>query len=121
MFRVYVALAIFTALILGGSALMKLRRAAQVVAIIHDLIGVPLRYFAALAACELAGAAGLLAGIVWPPLGMAAAVGLILYFTAAMISHLRVGDVKGLGPAAFLWGASAACLALRILSARQPS
>ena len=77
--------------------------------------GVPLRYFPLLAACEIAGAVGLVLSIWWPVLGMAAGVGLVVYFVGAVVSHLRVGDMKGIGPAAFLLMVSVAALVLRVL------
>jgi len=49
---------------------------------------------------------------------VAASIGLALYFVGAIASHLRVGDVKGVGPAAFMLLLSAAALVMRILSAR---
>ena len=46
---------------------------------------------------------GLLAGIVYRPLGIAAAIGVVLYFLGAVITHLRAGDKKGVGtPAAIM-------------------
>jgi hypothetical protein len=63
---------------------------------------------------EFAGAIGLLVGIAWPALGLAAASGLVLYFVGAVIGHVRVGDFKGLGPAAFMLCISGACLILRV-------
>jgi hypothetical protein len=39
---------------------------------------------------ELAAAAGVLVGLLWAPLGVAAAVGLLLLMTGAGIAHLRV-------------------------------
>ncbi len=54
-----------------------------------------------LAALEIAGALGLLVGLAWAPLGIAAAIGVVLYFVGAVIAHLRVKD-KGFGPAAGL-------------------
>ena len=47
------------------------------------------------AALELAGAVGVLIGLWLEPLGVAAAADLIAYFLGAVISHLRVGDTKG--------------------------
>ncbi|WP_409468200.1 DoxX family protein [Streptomyces sp. HC307] len=38
----------------------------------------------------------------WGALGIAAAVGLTLYFAGAVAAHLRVGDYKGTPPAAVL-------------------
>jgi DoxX-like family len=64
--------------------------------VIHEVVGVPLKFFPFLAACEFVGAAGLLIGIVWRPLGLAASVGLVLYFVGAMIGHVRVGDFRDL-------------------------
>ncbi|WP_433623574.1 DoxX family protein [Nocardia sp. CA-120079] len=40
----------------------------------------------------IAGALGVLAGMVWWPLGAAAGIGLVLFMIGAVISHLRVGD-----------------------------
>jgi len=37
-------------------------------------------------------------------------------FVSAIVSHLRVGDVKGIGPAAFMLAVAAGALALRILT-----
>ncbi|MGC1645615.1 MAG: DoxX family protein [Candidatus Sulfotelmatobacter sp.] len=64
---------------------------------------------------------GVVLGIWWPLLGVAAGIGLVIYFAGASVSHLRVGDVKGVGPAAFTLVLAAAALALRILTYRLPS
>jgi len=37
-------------------------------------------------------------------------------FVSAIVSHLRVGDVKGIGPAAFMLVVSAGALVMRILT-----
>ena len=49
-------------------------------------------------------------------MGVAAGIDLVLCFVGAMVSHVRVGDVKGMGPAAFMLTVSVAALALRILT-----
>jgi hypothetical protein len=98
------------------SGLGKLRRDPKIVRIVHEVVGVPLSYFPHLAACEIAGALGLVLGIWWPFLGMAAGIGLVIYFVGAIVSHVRVGDVKGVGPAAFMLIISVAALALRVLT-----
>jgi DoxX-like protein len=98
------------------SGLGKLRLDPRIVRIIHEVIGVPLKYFPLLAACEFVGALGLVLGIWWPSLGVAAGIGLVLYFVGAIVSHVRVGDVKGMGPVAFMLTVSVAALALRILT-----
>ena len=45
---------------------------------------------------------GLVVGIWWPLAGIAAGIGLAFYFVGAVVSHLRVGDVKGIGSAVFM-------------------
>lgn len=112
----YLATTGIVALIVAFSALGKIRRDPAIVKVIVGTVGVPEKYLMPLAACELAGAAGLLVGIVWPPLGVAAGVGLLIYFVGAVVSHVRVGDVKGIGPAAFMLFAATAALALRVLT-----
>ena len=112
----YLVITLVLAALVAFSGLGKLRRDPRIVRIIHEVIGVPLKYFPLLAACEFAGALGLVLGIWWPSLGVAAGIGLVLYFVGAIVSHVRVGDVKGMGPAAFMLTVSVAALALRILT-----
>lgn len=82
----------------------------------HKLIGIPIEYFPHLAACECVGAIGLVLGIWWPLLGIAAGAGLAVYFLGAVVSHVRVGDVNGIGPAAVMLIISVAAVALRALA-----
>jgi len=84
--------------------------------VINEVVGVPLKYFPHLAACELAGALGILLGVWLPWMGVAAGIGLVIYFLGAVISHLRVGDIKGMGPAGFMLMVAAGALALRVLT-----
>jgi hypothetical protein len=49
-------------------------------------------------------------------LGRGCGHGLVLYFVGAIVSHVRVSNVKGMGPAAFMLTVSVAALALRILT-----
>jgi hypothetical protein len=114
MFIAYSILAVLYSAMLVFSAVGKLRLDPQQVQIIHDVIGVPLSLFPVLAACELAGAAGLLAGIRWRSLGIAAAVGLIIYFVGAIASHIVAGDAGGSGGAIFMLVVAAIVLALRV-------
>jgi len=110
----YLAVTIVFAAMVTFSGIMKIRRDEHVVRVIHEVVGVPMQYFSILAACEFVGAAGLVLGIWWPLLGIAAAIGLILYFVGAVLSHLRVGDAKGMGPAAFMFVAAMVALAFRL-------
>jgi len=114
MFSAYIILAVLMSLMVSFSGLMKVRHDPRTTKIIHDVVGVPLKFFPFLAASEFAGALGLIVGIVWPSLGLAASAGLSLYFIGAVVGHVRVGDLKGLGPAAFLLCISGACFILRL-------
>jgi hypothetical protein len=114
MFVAYCVIVVLYSVSLTFSGILKLQQEPQIVQIIHDRIGVPLEYFPLLAACEFAGAIGLLAGIRWPRLGMAAAIGLLIYFIGAILSHIRVGDVAGIGSAVFMLAIAAAALLTRI-------
>lgn len=98
------------------SGLGKMRRDPKILHVVHEVVGVPLKYFPHLAACEFAGALGLVLGIWWPYLGIAAGIGLVVYFVGAIVSHVRMGDGKGTGPAAFMLIISVVALALRVLS-----
>lgn len=80
---------------------------------IHEVIGVPLQFFPVLAMLEFAGALGLLAGIGWASLGLAAAAGVVAYFVGAILSHVLVGDFGGIGGAAFMLVIASALFAMR--------
>jgi DoxX-like family len=113
MHTAYLVVTAFLAAGAAFSALAKIRRDPRVVAIIHDVVGVPMSYFGLLASLELAGAIGIVAGIWLKPLGLAAGAGLVLYFVGAAVSHLRVSDIKGIGPALFMLATSIASVVLR--------
>ncbi len=67
---------------------------------------------------ELAGSAGLLIGLYWGPLGVAAAAGLVLLILGAVTTHLRRKDpVKVAAPAVLYAVASVAVLVLRLTTA----
>jgi len=114
----YLLVTILFAAMVAFSAIAKIRRHPKVVHVIQEVVGVPLRFFPLLAACELAGALGLVLGIWSGWVGVAAGIGLVIYFVGAVVSHLRVGDVKGMGPAVFMLIAAGGALALRVLSNR---
>ena len=116
----YLVIALVFAAMVAFSAVGKIRRDPKIMHVIHEVVGVPLQYFSLLAGCELAGALGLVLGIWWPPVGVTAGIGLVVYFVAAIVFHLRVGDVKGIGPAAFMLVLGAGALALRILTLGTP-
>ena len=94
MFIALVITTVLLALICLNSAVMKLRKNEQVVAVIGGTVGVPARYFPVLAALEIAGAVGIALGLWIEALGIAAAIGLVTYFVGAVTGHLRVRDTK---------------------------
>ena len=77
---------------------------------------VPQSWLFRLGALKAAGALGLLAGIGVPPLGVAAAVGLVLFFIGAIVTHFRAHYWDIAPPVAFLLLAVAS-LVLRVASA----
>ena len=113
---VYLVMTVLVALMVAFSGIGKVRRDPRQVKVIHETVGVPLKYLPLLAVCEFAGALGLVAGIWWPALGVAAAIGLVIYFVGAIVSHLRVGDIKGIGSAIFMLVLAAGALAVRVLT-----
>jgi hypothetical protein len=63
--------------------------------------GVRPSQFPPLAVVELAGVAELIVGLWWTPIGIAAAIGIVLYFVGAVVAHVRHGN-RDIGPASFL-------------------
>ncbi|CAA9425397.1 MAG: hypothetical protein AVDCRST_MAG35-2276 [uncultured Quadrisphaera sp.] len=114
MFIATVAVTALLAAVLLGSATAKLRQDATVMAGMRA-VGVPDHRVPVLAALEIAGALGLLAGLVVWPLGVAAAVGVVAYFTGALVAHGRVRD-RAVGPPTVILAVAVAALVLRLLS-----
>ncbi|WP_438489760.1 DoxX family protein [Streptomyces sp. S186] len=99
----------------GGMAVADLARARFVLAN-SAAVGVPRSWLPWLGGLKGAGAAGLLAGILGAHvLGVAAAVGLVLFFVGAVVAHVRVRAYATLaGPAGYL-GLAVASLVLALL------
>lgn len=116
MFIATVVVSVLLALAAIGSALGKLSKSPKVVEGLTGA-GVPVSWFPFLATAELAGGVGLLVGLGIAPLGMAAAIGLVLYFVGAVAAHVKAGDTKGIGAPLVLAIIAGAALALRIASA----
>ena len=112
MFVVTAIVSILLALAAVGSGFGKLSKQPKLVENLTGL-GVPMSWLPLLAAAEIAGGVGLLAGLKVAPLGIAAAIGLIAYFVGAVITHVRAKD-KNLAPPAVLALLSVAALVLRI-------
>jgi uncharacterized membrane protein YphA (DoxX/SURF4 family) len=115
MFIAYAVLVIGLSVGLIASGAAKLTKQARVVEGVNGRVGVPLSWFPALASLEIAGAVGLLIGLWVPALGVAAAIGVVLYFVGAVIAHLRAND-RDLAAPAVIGVAAAAALVLRLFS-----
>jgi hypothetical protein len=77
-------------------------------------VGVPEDKLDYLAIILLAGAAGLVLGLLWAPVGVAAAVGVVLYFLTAIAFHIRADDTEHLPTPLVIAAIAAATLGLRL-------
>lgn len=116
MFIAYVVVAVVFSVLLVVSGRAKIVKDPQVTTTMTGL-GVPLGWFVPLALLEFAAAAGLLLGIAYRPLGIAAAIGALLYFIGAVLTHLRARDAKGSAVPAVIALVSVAAVVLGVASA----
>ena len=96
MFVAYLVVTVITIIANAAIAVADLRGAQFVLANMAE-VGVPQKTLPLIATLKAAGAAGLLIGLLGiilavpglPYLGVAAAIGLVLFFAGALISHVR--------------------------------
>ncbi len=112
MFTVYIIVTVLTAAANFFSATLDFIRYKQVL-INMAKAGVPDSWITVLGTLKAAGALGLLVGIGVPLIGTAAAVGLILFFVGAIITHLRARDYS-FGLAVVFLLLAVAALVLRV-------
>jgi hypothetical protein len=87
------------AALFGFAGLIKVVGLRQSLAI-RDHLGVKPAQWRVIGLLELAGVAGVLVGLVWPPIGVAAAIGLALLVLGAIVFHVRASDsVADMAPA----------------------
>jgi DoxX-like protein len=86
---------VLLAVILAFAAVRKLTHREDVVAA-YATVGVPEERLNHLAFILLLGAAGLLLGLAWTPIGIAAALGVVVYFLLAIAAHVRHHDTHNL-------------------------
>lgn len=115
MFIATVIVSLIFAAALTASAVGKFTQQESPMAVM-DTVGFPRDKVWLLGVAEVAGAVGLIIGLWWWPLGVAAAIGTLLYFVGAIIAHVRVGD-KQIAPAVALAVFSIVIIVLRVLSA----
>ena len=109
-----VIVTVLLAALLTFAALRKLTHAVDVVQS-YRRAGVPENKLTYLAAILLAGAVGLILGLWWAPLGIAAAIGVVCYFLVAIGFHIRAGDQEHLPTPVAMAALGVASLVLRIL------
>ena len=98
---VFVVLSILLSVMLAGSAAVDFAR-VKMVAVNMAKVGVPESWMTMLGLLKAAGAVGLLVGFIVPPIGLAAAIGVVLFFVGAIVVHVRAHayDASGGFPAA---------------------
>lgn len=113
MFAATVIVSLLLAAALAYAAIRKLSHRPEVVET-YVRVGVPEDKLDYLALILLAGAAGLILGLLWAPIGVAAAIGLVLYFLAAIGFHIRANDIANLPTPALIELTATAALILRL-------
>ena len=114
MFTAYIVVTVLAAAANAFSARLDFVRFKQII-INMARVGVPESWITILGVLKAAGALGLLIGIGVPLIGIAAGVGLVLFFVAAIITHLRARDYS-FGLAVIFLLLAVAALILRLTS-----
>ncbi len=97
------------------AASIKLLGVSQSLAV-RDHLGVKPLQWRLIGALELAGVAGVLVGLAWPPIGIAAAIGLTLLSIGALAFHIRASDrVADTAPAVIAIALAAATAVLHTI------
>jgi hypothetical protein len=113
MFVAAATLSVLLAGLLSYSAIRKLSHREEVVQT-YVRAGVPEDRLDYLAAVLLSAAAALIAGLLWAPVGVAAAIGLVCYFIVAVAFHIRAHDAEHLPTPLAIALLAAAILILRL-------
>jgi uncharacterized membrane protein YphA (DoxX/SURF4 family) len=117
MFIATLVLSALLALVFLGAGISKITKNKMMVeaATSH---GFTVGQYQLIGVAEVAGAAGLVIGLWWAPLGIAAAVGLTVLMAGAVITHVRFKEKFALvAPSLVLTVLSAVALVLRIATA----
>jgi hypothetical protein len=113
MFVAAVTVSSLLAALLAFAAVRKLSHRPEVVRT-YARVGVPEDRLNVLAFILLAGAAGLVAGLFWGPVGVASAVGVVCYFLVAVAAHIRARDTANVATPVVIELLAVAALVLRI-------
>lgn len=95
-----VVLSLVLAAAMLGSGIQKLVRAPAMIENMRA-VNVSVPQMTVLGVLEVAATVGLVVGLWWMPLAVAAAIGAVLYFGGAVVAHVRASD-KNVVPAAVL-------------------
>jgi hypothetical protein len=101
MHTTYIIITSLAALAYGYAAVLNFV-GAESVRVVAERVQVSTRWMIPLGTLLAAGASGLLLGFAVPALGLAAAIGLVLYFICALTAHVRVHDTGVGGAVSFL-------------------
>ena len=110
----YVVVGLLAALLVFSAGL-KLSGKPDVVEA-YARVGVERRRLPLLATLLFAGAAGLVVGLWWSPIGIAAAAALVCYFVLALIAHATHDDLAHAIPPTVFLGLAVGSLALFVLT-----
>jgi len=115
MFVAFIVVTLITIALNAIEAVANFMRAEWVKRNSHA-VGVPDSWLPFLGFVKGAAAVGLAVGLFWRPLGIAAAVGLVVFFVLAMVAHVRARVFHNiLGPLLFL-GLSVVTLWLMLMA-----
>jgi hypothetical protein len=103
------------AAILAAAAVRKLSHREEVV-MSYVRVGVPPERLDHLAFILLAGAAGLVIGLFWAPIGIATGIAVIGYFVLAIAAHIRHHDERHLPTPVAIEVLAVATLTVRLAS-----
>jgi hypothetical protein len=111
---VFVTLSVLLAATCFFPAVAKLRSHPKMLASASHF-GIPWDRYRLIGVAELAAAAGVLAGLAWGALGLAAATAMALLLIGALVTHRRAGDgLKHAAPAVVALAISLAYLAVAL-------
>ncbi|AYF77872.1 DoxX family protein [Nocardia yunnanensis] len=114
MFITYLVVAVVTIAINGGMAIADFARADFVLAN-SAAVRFPRSLIPVAGALKGAGALGVLIGLLGArPIGIAAALGLVLYFAIALVVHVRTGVIRNIAFPGAYFAFAAATLALAV-------
>jgi DoxX-like family len=107
---VYVVMTVVAAVADGYGAALNFA-GAESVKVVADRVHVSQKWMLPFGTLLAAGAVGLLLGVAIPAVGIAAGIGLVVYFICALAAHIRARD-SGIGAAVTFLAMNAAALTL---------